>query len=80
MSQIIKVKSSSITDLKRASDTDKVFQSDVIGIGISDHCLIFCTKKVIKNVSNKHNTVKLRPMMDYTKEAHQINLLNADWN
>ena len=48
VSQIIKVKSSSITDLIRVSDTDKVFQSDVMGIGISDHCLIFCTKKVIK--------------------------------
>ena len=35
-------------DLILISDTDKVSQSGVIDLGISDHCLIFCTRKVIK--------------------------------
>ena len=47
---------------------------------ISDHCLIFSTRKVIKNVFNKHNTVKIRSMGDNSKEAFQTNLLNADWS
>ena len=41
-------KSSSTIDLILISDTDKVSQSGVIDLGISDHCLIFCTRKVIK--------------------------------
>ena len=49
-------------------------------IDISDHCLIFCTRKDIKNVFNKQNTVKIRSMRDYSKEAFQTNLSNADWN
>ena len=41
-------KSSSTLDLILVSDTDKVSQSGVIDFGISDHCLIFYTRKVIK--------------------------------
>ena len=54
LSQIIKdstrvsAKSSSTIDLILVSDTDKVSQSGVIDPGISHHCLIFGTRKVIK--------------------------------
>ena len=54
LSQIIKdstrvsAKSLSTIDLILVSDTDKVSQSGVIDIGISDHCLIFCTLKFLK--------------------------------
>ena len=41
-------KSSSTIDLILVSDTDKVSQSGVIDPGISHHCLIFGTRKVIK--------------------------------
>ena len=53
LSQIIKdstrvsAKSSPTIDLILVSGTDKVSQSGVIDLGISDHCLIFCTRKVI---------------------------------
>ena len=88
LSQIIKdatrvsARSSSTIDLLLVLDTctDKVSQSGVIDIGISDHCLIFCARKVIKHVFNKHNTVKIRSMRDYSKEAFQTNLLNANCN
>ena len=76
----VSAKSSSTIDLILVSDTDKVSQSSYIDLGISDHCLIFCTRKVIKNVFNKHNMVKIRSMRDYSREAFQINLSNADWN
>ena len=61
LSQIIKdptrvsAKFSSTIDLILVSDTDKISQSGVIDLGISDRCLIFCTRKVITNVFNKHN-------------------------
>ena len=71
-------KNSSTIDLILVSDTDKVSKSGVIDFGISDHCLIFWTRKVIKTPINKINTVKIRSMRDYSKEAFQTNLLNAD--
>ena len=54
LSQIIKdstrvsAKYSSTINLILVSDTDKFSQSVVIDLGISDHCLIFCTRKFIK--------------------------------
>ena len=57
-------KSSSTIDLILVLDTDKVYQAGAIDIGISDHCLIFCLRKVIKNDFNKHNTVKIRSMRE----------------
>ena len=37
--------SSSVIDLILISDFDKISQSGVLDIGISDHCLIYCTRK-----------------------------------
>ena len=72
--------SSTTIDLVLVSDKDKVSQSGVIDIGISDHCLVYCTRKVTKNTFNKHNTVKVRSMKNYNPETFQTNLLNADWH
>ena len=57
-------KSSSTTDLILVSDTDNVSHPDVIDIGISDHCLIFCN---LYKKNNKHNTVRIRSMIAYSK-------------
>ena len=51
----------------------------MIDIGISDHSLIFCTRKQTKAVFNKHNSVKLRSLKHYNREEFQMNLLNTDW-
>ena len=48
---------SSTIDLILVSDIEKSSQSGVIDIGISDHSLIFCTRKQTKTVFNKHNSV-----------------------
>ena len=72
--------SSTTFDLVLVSDKDKVSQSGVIDIGISDHCLVYCTRNVTKNTFNKHNTVKVRSMKNYNPETFQTNLLNADWH
>ena len=72
--------SSTTIDLVLVSDKEKVSQSGAIDIGISDHCLVYCTRKVTKNTFNKNNTVKVRSMKNYNPETFQTNLLNTDWH
>lgn len=85
MSQIVKdftrvsTTSSSTIDLILVSDSEKISQNGVFDIGISDHCLIYCTRKVKRSIFNKHNTVTIRSTKDYNKEEFQMCLLNADW-
>ena len=37
-------------------------------MGISDHEIIFCTRKYQKIKSGQHNSIKIRSMKKYTKE------------
>lgn len=41
-------RSDSILGLMMMTDTEKVSQSGVISIGLSDHMLVFCDRKVVK--------------------------------
>ena len=54
--------SQSIIDLILVSDCEKVLQSGVIPTGISDHFLIFCTRKVHRGQINGHKSVKSRSL------------------
>ena len=54
-------------------------QIGVLDLGISDHCLIYCTRKILTTTLNSHNCVKIRSMKTY-KETFQVNLLNMDWS
>ena len=62
------------------SDADKISQSGVLDVGVRDHCMIYCTRKLVKFTFNKHKSVKIRSMKNYRKELFQINLLSADWS
>ena len=56
----------------RAGDADElvmfVSQSDVIPIGISDHFMTYCTRKVSRSIFNKHKTSIIRSLKKHTKE------------
>ena len=52
--------SSTTIDLILVFDTDKISQRGVLGLGVSDHCLIYCTSKVLRNTINSRNTVEIR--------------------
>ena len=54
--------SESIIDLIFVSDPNKICQSGTITVGLSDHLMIFCTRKTTKGQINKHNTIKIRSM------------------
>ena len=45
-------------------------QSGVLDIGLSDHQLIFCTRKKQKSKLRKHKTIKTRSLKNYTAEKY----------
>ena len=57
-------------------NTNKMCQSGTICIGMSDHILIYCSRKVVKKQINHHNVIKIRSLKNYSAEY----LLNADWS
>ena len=62
------------------NETRKISQSGVIESGISDHFITFCTRKILRGQIGKHNTIKIRPMKNYSKEIFVDLLKGYDWN
>ena len=67
MSEIVKdftrvSTTSSTIDLILVTDSEKISQHGVLDIDFSDQRLIYCTRKVTRNIFNKHNTVTIRPI------------------
>ena len=54
---------SSTIDLILITDSEKISQHGVLDIGLSDHSLIYCTRKVTRSIFNKHNTVTVRSII-----------------
>ena len=55
-------------------------QSGILNLGLSDHCAVFCTRKLSRGQINRHNTVKLRSMKSYDVSEFQTKLNEADWS
>ena len=61
--------SATILDLLLVSEPSKICQSGVTNLGLSDHMLTYCTRKVKISFVYQHNYVNLRSLKNYTKEA-----------
>ena len=59
---------STILDIILISDPAKISQCGVLGLGLSDHQVIFCTRKCKKIPISRHNGVTLRSLRNYSKE------------
>ena len=71
---------SSVLDHIICSSRDKISQSGVLPIGLSDNFLIYCTRKVPRNVFSSHNTATFRSMKKYTMESYTELLEKSDWS
>ena len=71
--------SSSCIDLIFSSDKTKISQSGVIPIGIRDHFMTYCTRKVSRSIFNKHKTSTIRSLKNYTKEKIIEQLKEINW-
>ena len=63
--------SSSILDHVLDSFPDRVSQSGVINIGISDHQLIYCTRKNARIKSYCHKQTTFRSIKNYSPEIYE---------
>ena len=74
---------SSLIDHILTNSAEKIFQSVITDCGMSDHQLIFHTRKVKRTKSNKHNNVFLRPLKHYTvnvfvEKLQKVNFSNYE--
>ena len=58
---------------------EKISQSGVIEIGISDHNLIFCTRKIVKNKPGIHKNINFRSFKNYSAEIFEEALNDLDF-
>ena len=58
----------SLLDHILVNTPNRLSQSGVISKGISDHDMIYCTRKHFKEKSGKHNSIKIRSMKKYSPE------------
>ena len=61
----------------------KVSQKGVIDVGLSDHQLIYCTRKILRTKFNMHNQIRVRSLKNYTPELFREELTKinfADYN
>ena len=59
----------------------KISQKGVIDVGLSDHQLIYCTRKILRTKTNMHNQIRVPSLKKYTpelliKELKKINFPN----
>ena len=66
---------STLLDHVLTNSHDKVSQSGVIDIGLSDHQLIYCTRKVTRAKFHDHKFITIRSLKNYSKDIY-IEALN----
>ena len=59
---------STLLDHILTNSSEKVSQKGVIDAGISDHQLIYCTRKIKRTKHNMHNQIQVRSLKNYSAE------------
>ena len=67
-------------DLILTSDRSRISSKGVIACGLSDHYMIFCTRKKLKQKAGCHKTVISRDLKNYSSEAFNLELESLDWS
>ena len=63
--------SSSIIDHILASFPDRVTQRGILNVGLSDHQLIYCTRKTTKIKRGGHKQITFRSFKNYTIDGYE---------
>ena len=59
--------STSLLDHVLTNSADRVSQFGVVDTGLSDHQLIYCTRKITRTKSNVHKYIKTRSLKNYSQ-------------
>ena len=71
---------SSLLDHIITNNSVKIYQSGVLDIGVSDHLITFCSRKIIRGQIGKHKTIKIRSLKNYSLPLFLSKLRNVDWS
>ena len=70
--------SSSIIDHILASFPDRVTQQGILNVGLSDHQLIYCTRKITRIKRGGHKQIKFRSL-NYTTDSYEKALVKTNF-
>ena len=68
---------SSLLDHVLTNSIERILQSGVIDIGVSNHQLIYCTRKVLHPKSNGHKQINIRSLKNNTTDAFHQHFANV---
>ena len=60
----------SLLDHVLTNSTDRISQSGVVDTGLSDHQLIYCTRKVNQTKFNTHKYIRTRSLKNYSQSSY----------
>ncbi|XP_072017060.1 uncharacterized protein [Amphiura filiformis] len=62
------------------NNPEKMCQSGTISIGLSDHLLIFCTRKAVRGQVGQHRVINIRSTKNYSKDIFLSKLSSINWS
>ena len=71
--------SSSIIDHILASFPDRVTQQGILNVGLSDHQLIYCTRKITRIKRGGHKQITFRSFKNYTIDGYEKALVDINF-
>ena len=61
---------STLIDHILVNSNEKISQYGVIDIGISDHQMIYCTRKLVRNTSGEEKYIESRSLKNYSIDVY----------
>ena len=71
--------SSSLLDNVLINSADRISQFGIVNVGLSDHQLIYCTRKITRTRLNAHKYVKMRSLKYYSEDLYVKKLKEIDF-
>ena len=71
--------SSSLLDHVLTNSADRIPQFGIVNVGLSDHQLIYCTRKITRTRLNAHKYVKMRSLKYYSEDLYVKKLKEIDF-
>ena len=73
-------KTSTTIDHILCNTSSKICDFGTIVVGLSDHFMIYCTRKVTKGQIQGHKNVEIRSLKNYTTESFNEKLSSINWS
>ena len=71
--------SSSLLDHVLTNSADRISQFGIVNVGLSDHQLIYCARKITRTSLNAHKYVKMRSLKYYSEDLYVKKLKEIDF-